>query len=188
MSLVEHAQRELNLIKCDEPEKSALLAAVEGFAAGGWSGGSAQWGIEALGRLLRFQPLSPITSNADEWQHVGDDADGQIWQCRRRHTTFSRDGGKTWYDIDDPSLNNGDVWKRDAATWEQLELGSNAYVGVRVRVKADAFPADSRLAGEHNGRSGELVVVDSGRCTVRYQDGAEFRHDPTHLEVLKTDA
>jgi hypothetical protein len=34
----------------------------------------------------------------------------EMWQNRRRSTTFSRDGGRTWYDIDDPSLDNGDTW------------------------------------------------------------------------------
>lgn len=181
MALLEHAQRELNLIKCDEPEKTALLSAVEGFAKGGWSGGSAPWGIQTLMRLLQFKPLSDLTSDPGEWVEVGDG----VWQSRRRPTTFSRDGGRTWYDIDDPELNNGDVWVRDEGTWEDVILGSNVKVDARVRVKRDAF-ADGRLAQLHNGREGELVSVDAGQCVIRYDDGHEFRFIPAKLEVLKT--
>lgn len=185
MSLIEHARYELDRIKCDEPEKSALLAAVEGFAQGGWSDGSASRGVATLVRLLRFQPLSPLTSDTSEWQLVQDGGDENVWQSRRRATTFSRDGGRTWYDVEDEALNHGDVWVRAQARWEPLVLGDNAQVGARVRVRLDAYDADTANAHRHNGRDGELVLVDSGRCTVRYADGREFRHEPARLEVLK---
>lgn len=181
MALIEHARRELNLIKCDEPEKTALLKAVEGFATGGWSGGSVDWGIQTLVRLLQFQPLSDLSASPSEWVNVGDN----VWQSRRRPTTFSRDGGRTWYDIDDESLNNGDVWKRDEGKWEAVLLGTNVQVGSRLRVREDAF-TEGRLARLHNGRQGELAVVDNGLCLMRYDDGHEFRHAPANLEVLKT--
>ena len=36
-----------------------------------------------------------------------------IWQNIRDCAAFSRDGGKTWYHLDDPTQNNGDTWRRD---------------------------------------------------------------------------
>lgn len=187
MTLYDHAERELNMIQCEEPEKTALLEAVRGFAKGGWSGGSVGWGVATLVRLLEFKPLSPISSEPTEWNHIADERtpNGPIWQSQRRSTTFSRDGGRTWYDIEDPSQNNGDVWKRDEAEWEDVLLGTNIQVDDRVRVKYNAF-ADPRLGGIHNGREGELVAVDAGQCVVRYDDGHEFRFLPVKLEVLKT--
>ena len=182
MTLLEHAQRELDFIKCDEPEKTALLKAVEGFATGGWSGGSVGWGIETLTRLLQFKPLSELNSDPNAWIEVGP----SVWQSVRRPTTFSRDGGRSWYDIDDPSLNNGDVWNRDDANWAAIELGSNVKVDDRVRVRENAFD-DQRLATMHNGREAEVIGFDGGRLIVRYDDGHEFRFLPELLEVLKTD-
>lgn len=190
MTLYEHAERELKLIGCEDPEKSALLAAVKGYATGGWSGGSHGWGLQTLVRLLEFKPLSDIGTSADEWVHVAgpttehpDAAD--LWQNRRRSSSFSRDGGKTWYDIDDPELNNGDVWVRDDGEWERVELGHNVHIGSRVRVRVDAFPSESRLASLHNGRTGEVVVIDAGRLVVKYDDDHEFRFPPESLQVLK---
>lgn len=190
MTLYEHAERELGLVNCDEGKKAALLAAVKGFATDGWSGGSVGWGIETLVRLLSYKPLTPITSEPSEWVEVGGPTiehlrAERLWQNARRSTSFSRDGGRTWYDIEDPELNNGDVWKREEGDWEPVELGSNVNAGSRVRVRQDAYSASTSLANAHNGRTGELVLVDSGRCSVKYDDGTLFRHDPTRLEVLK---
>ena len=188
MTLYEHAERELKLIGCEDPEKSAFLAAVKGYATGGWSGGGHGWGVETLVRLLNFQPLSDITSDPTQWTHICDErTNGQeLWQSKRRSSSFSRDGGKTWYDIDTPEFNNGDVWVRDDAEWERLELGTNVRIGSRVRVRQDAFSSESRLATLHNGRVGDVIVIDAGRCVVKYDDGNEFRFPPETLEVLKT--
>lgn len=115
MSLVEHAKRELELngqYEEDPAFAESLIKAIEAFSDYGHSGGSAGAGIYMLNQLLQFKPLSPIGQSPDEWIHIADErTNGEnLWQNSRRSTTFSRDGGKTWYDIDDASLNNGDVW------------------------------------------------------------------------------
>jgi hypothetical protein len=118
MSLVEHAKRELTLngqYEEDPAFAESLINAVEAFAEYGHSGGSASAGIYMLNELLQFKPLSPIGKSSEEWVNVTDDDSVHsgaevLWQNSRRSTTFSRDGGKTWYDIDDPSENNGDEW------------------------------------------------------------------------------
>lgn len=99
MSLVEHAQRELRAIGCEEPERTTLLATVAAFSVGGWSGGSAGWGIATLERLLRFEPLTDLTCHPDEWNHICDERTSgeELWQSSRKSEAFSRDGGLTYY-------------------------------------------------------------------------------------------
>jgi hypothetical protein len=130
MSLVEHAKRELTLNGSYEEDPAfaeSLINAVEAFAEYGHSGGSAGAGIYMLNELLQFKPLSPIGQSPDEWIHIADErTNGEdIWQNRRRSSTFSRDGGKTWYDIDDPSENNGDEWYKGHKADYDIARGEN---------------------------------------------------------------
>jgi len=181
MTLYEHAERELGYIKCTEPERSAILGAVKAFESGLWTGGNIGWGIDTLTQLLRFKPLSKLSGEAKEWVEVGDG----VWQSVRRPTTFSRDGGRSWYDIEDSALNNGDVWKRDEAEWETASLGSNVEVGCAARVALDVYE-EGRLAELFNGREGEITGVTNGRCALRFNDGVTFRFAPDKLQVLKS--
>lgn len=99
MSLVEHAQHELELSgqTAEDPGYAAtLIAAIAVFASYGHSGGSAGIAIAQLERLLRFAPLSPLTDGADEWIEV----DTGVWQNRRCGYAFSEDVGKTFYVLD----------------------------------------------------------------------------------------
>lgn len=123
MSLVEHAKLELSLSGLLNKDSDygggigrAVLELVECFAKQGHSGFSAEWTLEVFDKLARFKPLTPISGNPKEWfDHGNMGPNGErIWQNKRRGSTFSRDGGTTWYDLDDPSLNNGDVWRRAA--------------------------------------------------------------------------
>lgn len=96
-NLTDHAHRELTLAGwlSDDDEQSgvALLNAVRAFSQGGWSGGSAPFGIAILSDLLQFKALTPLTDDPAEWQEVSLTGD---WQSRRRPDAFSEDGGKTY--------------------------------------------------------------------------------------------
>lgn len=96
MSLVEHAKRELSLIKEDQELIDNLVAVVDEFAEFGHSGGSAPFAISYLERLLRFEPLSPLTSNPNEWLDRSEMSGTPMWQSVRDSRAFSKDGGKTW--------------------------------------------------------------------------------------------
>lgn len=110
MSLVEHAERELAAINCDEPERSTLIKAVAAFAEGGWSGGSAGWGISVLTALLQFKNLGPLTDDEHEWMSVAEESNGQaIWQSRRNPEAFSLDGGKTYYLLSEREAYQGKI-------------------------------------------------------------------------------
>jgi hypothetical protein len=106
-NLVAYARRELELAGLFDKDAdyggalgSAILRVVEAFSEDSHSGGSAGITIHALERLLRFKPLTPITSNPAEWMQV----DTAMWQSTRNPSCFSKDGGATWYDIDEPEV------------------------------------------------------------------------------------
>jgi hypothetical protein len=114
MSLVEHARNELQAAGVFNKDSdydgmlgNAVMELVEVFAKQGHSGFSAETTLQLFDEVARFRNLTPITNNPDEWEK----RDELTWQNKRRSTLFSRDGGKTWYDIQDPSLNNGDTWE-----------------------------------------------------------------------------
>jgi hypothetical protein len=85
---------------------SAVMDLINTFDDQHHSGMSAAITLKLFSDLAQSKPLSPITSEPSEWTEVVDD----MWQNRRRSTSFSHDGGLTWYDIEDSSLNNGAVW------------------------------------------------------------------------------
>jgi hypothetical protein len=81
MSLIEHAKRELATLRKSMPQGSepqdpddpqswieeCVLECVEAFARAGHSGSSAAYTTSILERLLRFEPLAPLTGEPDEW-------------------------------------------------------------------------------------------------------------------------
>lgn len=95
-NLVAHAIRELDIIgetSYEDPSmRKCILDIVRTFAEQGHSGFSAGHAVALLDRLLRFQPLSPITDNPRDWMEVGP----EVWQCVRDGECFSTDGGKTY--------------------------------------------------------------------------------------------
>jgi hypothetical protein len=131
-------------------------------------------------KLLRLEPLSPLTSNPDEWMLVSDEP---LWQSKRRASTFSRDEGQTWYDSDDPSLNNGDVQDRQNGQWGPAYLGFNLKPNVVVRVKYGAY--DKGVATQVNGMPGRVAAVRHGMVAVVHENGDTYNHTPERLEVLK---
>jgi hypothetical protein len=117
-NLVKHAEKELKLAGLFDKDSDydgmlgeAVLELVKVFSKQGHSGFSAHQTLKIFNIVADYKPLTPIGKSKDEWMNVSENCDGyEMWQNKRRGTTFSRDGGKTWYDIDDPKLNNGDVW------------------------------------------------------------------------------
>lgn len=95
-NLVRHAIAELDRIgetSYEEPSmRKAVLDIVRTFADQGHSGSSAAYCVAVVEKLLRFQPLSPITNDPAEWVQHDDD----LWQNTRDGECFSQDGGKTY--------------------------------------------------------------------------------------------
>lgn len=107
--LVAHAETELRragLFDADSDYNGmvgeAVLKLVKVFAEEGHSGMSADITLSVFDRVARFKPLTPITSNPDEWMDIAEyNGNTSLWQNRRQSTCFSLDGGESYYDIDE---------------------------------------------------------------------------------------
>lgn len=117
-NLVAHAKNELQLAGLFDEDSDyngalgkAVLELVKVFAKQGHSGFSAAMTLKLFNEVANYKPLTPIGKSKDEWMDISGMSIDPTWQNKRRSTTFSRDGGKTWYDIDDPTLDNGDTWQ-----------------------------------------------------------------------------
>lgn len=102
-NLLKHAINELELIREDEWMVKGYLKMVNYFSKMGHSGGSAEVFIMTLQALLRFEALSPLTNNPNEWSNV---ADG-LWQSCRQSDAFSTDGGDSYYILDERLAGDG---------------------------------------------------------------------------------
>lgn len=101
-NLVNHARRELALIGEDEWTIDGLCKVVAAFAEMGHSGGSAPFAIAYLERLLRFEPLTPLTDDPAEWIDRAREMGGDpFWQSTRDPRAMSTDGGKTYTLVDE---------------------------------------------------------------------------------------
>lgn len=101
MSLVEHARRELTLFGEDPETIDAIASVVQAFADTGPSGGSAPYIIAYLEKLLRFEPLTPLTNDPGEWTDRSDISGYPVWQSNRDGRAMSEDGGKTYWLVDE---------------------------------------------------------------------------------------
>lgn len=106
MSLVEHAERELaiaGLAGSDEYDGmlyAAVVELVKKFADQGHSGASAAMAIGLVEKLLRFEPLTPLTGDDTEWNEVGLDTTGREMYQNSRYSSVFKDGeGGSPYDI-----------------------------------------------------------------------------------------
>lgn len=117
-NLIQHAKNELKLAGLFDKDSDydgmlgkAVLELVKVFSKQGHSGFSAHQTLKIFNIVANYKPLTPIGKTMTEWMNVGEMSGYELWQNTRRSTTFSRDAGQTWYDIDDPKLNNGDKWQ-----------------------------------------------------------------------------
>lgn len=105
MSLVEHAETELKIAGLFDGDSDyegmlgeSVLELVKVFAGQGHSGYSAMMTVDLLSRLLKYEPLGPLTDNPSEWNHIDERMGGpNLWQSRRNPQALSHDGGKTYY-------------------------------------------------------------------------------------------
>lgn len=74
-NLVRHAKTELALLSTEDDEyqnamNKHLIKMVKMFSGEGHSGFSAQYAIGMLSKLLRYQPLLPLTGADNEWHEI----------------------------------------------------------------------------------------------------------------------
>jgi hypothetical protein len=112
-NLTEHARDELTRAGLFDKDSdyngmlgTAVMELMEVFAKQGHSGASAALTTQLFSKLSRYQTLMPITSDPQEWMGVSGQMNYECWQHKRQPSVFSTDGGKTWYDLDDPDQKN----------------------------------------------------------------------------------
>jgi hypothetical protein len=104
-NLVAHAKAELALLNSGEGDEmqaemnSHLIKMVEVFAEEGHSGFSAGYAVSVLQKLLRFEPLTPVTGDDGEWHDVSTYSGEPCWQNIRCSHVFKGADGRAW-DID----------------------------------------------------------------------------------------
>lgn len=94
--LVEHARRELARIGEDQDVIDGITNVIAAFAEVADSGGATPYVIARVEKLMRFEPLSPLTDDPAEWQDQSAASGCPLWQSRRNPIAFSTDGGKTY--------------------------------------------------------------------------------------------
>lgn len=129
MSLIDFAQDELDrlLKNCTDEEalkmqkmmNDGIMKIIKTFSDEGHTGFSANYALNILDRLLRFQPLSALTGEDDEWEDVSEYQNGKtLYQNKRcpavfkdenrsyyvEAKIFSDDNGHTWYTSKDSSI------------------------------------------------------------------------------------
>jgi hypothetical protein len=76
----------------------AVMKMMEVFSEEEHSGASAALAVSLFEKLARFQPLTPLTGDADEWNEVGVQNGRPLFQNRRCGSVFKE--GDEAYDID----------------------------------------------------------------------------------------
>ena len=108
--LVDHGKEELERAGLFDKDSDydgmlgeAVLELLQTFSKQGHSGFSAQLTMELFNKLVKYETLTEITDDPEEWMAVSEDmALGEgVWQSRRNPALFSNDGGKNYYSIDD---------------------------------------------------------------------------------------
>ena len=113
MSLLQHAKNELDAIGMKEDSeddmngamRKHILHMVEEFSQEGHSGFSAVYAANLLSKLLKYEPLSPITGEDSEWADVSDCSGYTLYQNKRASNVFKDENGsydvngKVFYDI-----------------------------------------------------------------------------------------
>ena len=77
-----------------------VLEVLDVFAKQGHSGMSASYCLQILEKTMKFEPLTPLTGDDDEWNHINDERTGNnpVYQNKRCSHVFKENGEA--YDID----------------------------------------------------------------------------------------
>lgn len=92
-------------------------------ASKGHSGMSHGYTLALFNKVVNFKMLTPLTDDPVEWMDLTGESGGDpTFQNTRQSSCFSKDGGKTYYDLDDPAnvASVEDGWKTNKpfAEWK----------------------------------------------------------------------
>ena len=100
-NLLKHAERELKFIGYDGKDeynnmaKAAIMELLTTFANQGHSGFSANYIVNLFNKLAKYETLSPLKGNDDEWNDVSDMSGDRktLFQNNRDGRVFKNDDG-----------------------------------------------------------------------------------------------
>ena len=101
-NLLKHAERELKFIGYDGKDeynnmaKAAIMELLTTFANQGHSGFSANYIVNLFNKLAKYETLSPLTGNDDEWNDVSDMSGEMLFQNNRDSRVF-KDATGTYF-------------------------------------------------------------------------------------------
>ena len=105
MDLMEHARTELERAGLMDEESdyggmlgTAVLELVEKFSDQGHSGFSAVMALDIFSKVAAYQPLTPLTGEDDEWNHL--DYGPELKAQNKRRSSVFMEGDGLCYDID----------------------------------------------------------------------------------------
>lgn len=139
MSLLSHAECELDLIGMKDGSdddmniamRKHILHMIKEFSEEGHSGFSAQYAISILSKLLKYEPLTPLTGDDSEWVDVSEMNGNTLYQNKRCGRVFKDDTGA--WDIEGKVFWD---WFTDEETGEKYK---SYYTGKESRVPVE-FP------------------------------------------------
>jgi hypothetical protein len=112
MGLVYHAETEMKRVGLHEKDADyngklydAVMELMTVFAKQGHSGCSAQMVSDLFNKLSRYETLSPITNNREEWRDVTElmvtpDKDGRTLYQNRRDSRYFTEDFKLFWNVD----------------------------------------------------------------------------------------
>lgn len=126
-NLQEHAKEELARIglsvfskdPMDRAMYQNIMSVITLFSGQGHSGGSAGYAIGILSRLMKYEPIAPLTGADDEWIEMDEAVAGRkMWQNKRcaGRVIKEADGkcydleGKVFMDPDGSQWTNRESW------------------------------------------------------------------------------
>lgn len=162
-NLVAFAEAELARLKGDgedddgmqEAMNKHILRMVRTFSREGHSGFSAGYAVSVLQKLLRYEPLGPITGEDGEWTDISPESGEPMWQNKRCSHVF-KDGSGRAYDI------NGRVFvEADGCAF--TGTGSRVYVSFPYTPHREEVAVDEEgepLEGPSRAQLAEYPIIE----------------------------
>ena len=180
MSLVAQLEHELSLLSDGEPRRDAgddeQAHPCDGeklFANEGHSGFSAAYASGILEKLLRYEPITPLTGADDEWNDVSHMGPNPLWQNRRCSRVFKEADGRA-YDVEGKIFREPDgCWYAKKESHVYIEFPAAGQNGNTLMFRPQGRQPDVRLK---TARGATRFVIITRRRAYKFPRLLSWRH------------